>query len=183
MAFPYFSGTKMTRIVRFLRAYKRVIVFLLIFAWAAFPLMYAGDFGLTVALVRVGINLVFIGSQIFWIRRVRELGVKLITSKHWRKGLGRAGLIVYFFLFAYNVLNEEEVSRGSGMTVREALLGAPFTLWLFGSLLGFLIAILVRIADRVAHAVRWVIKTLIVSPRPRCTPQAGGGSSSKLHLS
>jgi predicted MPP superfamily phosphohydrolase len=167
MASPYFSGTKMARTIRFLRAHKRVILFSLVFAWAAFRLMHPGDLGLSGALFVVGINLLFIASQLFWIRRVRELGVKLIASKRWRKGLGTAGLIVYFFVIPYNLLNFENVSKGSDLTLRAALLEAPGRLWLFGSLLGFLVVILLWIADRVARAVSWAFKKLIISHTPK----------------
>jgi len=42
------------------------------------------------------------------------------------------------------------------LTLRAALLQAPFQWWMFCSLLGFLIAILFGLADRIARAARWL---------------------------
>ncbi len=112
-------------------------------------------------------HLIFIASQLFWIRRVRELGERLIASKRWRWGLGAAGLIVYLFLLAFNLLTwNTDSNKGSGLTLRAALLEAPFWLWFVGSLLGFLVAILLWIADRFARAVSWAFKKLIIPHRP-----------------
>jgi hypothetical protein len=48
-----------------------------------------------------------IASQVFWIRRVRELGKRLIPGDALASGLGVAGLMVYFFLLAYNLFAPE----------------------------------------------------------------------------
>ncbi len=165
MSASYFSGTKMARMVSFLRAYKRVIAFLLVFAYSACLLMYPDPYGRSVDLIFGALNLIFIASQIYWIRGLRDLGRRLIPSKLWRRGLGAAGLMVYFPLLAFNLLNWEETSKGSSLTLRAALIEAPFRLWLLGSLLGFLIVILLWIADRVARAVSWPFKKLIIPHR------------------
>ncbi len=118
-------------------------------------------------LIFIAFNLIFIASQLYWIRRVRELGERLIASKRWRKGLGAAGLMVYLFLLAFNVLTwDTDSNKGSGLTLRAVLLEAPFWLWFVGSLLGFLVAILLWIVDRVARAVRWASKKLVIPRRP-----------------
>ncbi len=117
-------------------------------------------------LTEIAIYLIFIASQLFWVRRVRELGGKLIASGRWRKGVGAAGLIVYLFLLAFNMLRWDDENRGAHLTLRAALLEAPFWLWFVGSLLGLLVAILLWIADRVARAARWAFKKLIIPHRP-----------------
>ncbi len=118
-------------------------------------------------LIFIALNLIFIASQLYWVRRVRELGEKLIASQRWRRGLGAAGLMVYLFLLAFNALTWNTDSNvGSSLTLRATLLEAPFWLWFVGSLAGFLVAILLWIVERVARAVSWASKKLIIPHRP-----------------
>jgi uncharacterized protein len=166
---PKSSGTNMARIIGFLRAYKRLIAWLAVFlvvAYSAFRLIHPGEFGRFYDLFGIALNVVLIASQVFWIRRVGELGKRLIRSKGWRRGLAAAGLIVYFFLLANDLLAGEDTFKGSGLTLRAVVLEAPFKLWLLGSLLGFLVALSLWIPDRVVRAVSWAFKKLIAPPRP-----------------
>ncbi len=111
--------------------------------------------------------LIFIASQLFWVRRVRELAGRLIASERWRRGLGAAALMLYLFLFAFNLLTwNTDSNKGSALTLRATLLEAPFWLWFVGSVFGFLIAISLGTVDRVARALSWVSKKLIIPRRP-----------------
>lgn len=148
--------------INFLRAHKRIIVVSLVVAYSAIPLIRLDLFS-------VALNLLIIGSQIYWILRVRDLGRRLIASKAWRWGLGAAGLTIYFFLLALNGPNLEEASeasKGTSLTLRAALLEAPFRVWLLASLLGFVIAILLWLAGGVARAAGWAVNKLITPHRP-----------------
>ena len=102
-----------------------------------------------------------IASQIFWIRRVGELGKRLIPAKRWRQGLGAAGLLAYFFLvafpFFYTGGNDSFV-----LTLQEALLAW----WLVGSVFGFLVAILLAAVGRLIHAISCAFKNFITPPTP-----------------
>lgn len=161
------------RLIGFLNLYKRVIVFLLlflVFAYSAYQLIHPSAFGRVYDLFGVALPVILIASQVYWIRRVRDLGKRVITSKRWRRGLGAAGLMVYFFLLVYNEVAGEETFKGSSLTLRTALLEVPFKLWMLGSLLGFLVAILLFlvaillwIVDRVARAISWTSKRWISS--------------------
>ena len=64
----------MARMIRFLRAYKRVIVFLLVFAYSAFLLIHPDEWGRFVDLFFFALLVMLIASQLFWIRRVVDLG-------------------------------------------------------------------------------------------------------------
>jgi O-antigen/teichoic acid export membrane protein len=87
-ASPHFSGTKMARIISFLRAHKRVITFSLV-AFGAFWLAPSWDeAGPLFFLSFFAIFVMLIASQLFWIRRVGELGKRMIPSQRWRKSLG-----------------------------------------------------------------------------------------------
>ena len=117
--------TRKARIIGFLRSYKRVIVFLLVFlvfAYSAYQFLYPSAFGRVYDLFGFAVPVILIASQVYWIRRVRNLGKRVITSKLWRWGLGATGLIVYFFLLACDMLSGEETFKGSSMTLRVALL-------------------------------------------------------------
>jgi uncharacterized protein len=95
---------------------------------------------------------------------VGELGKRMIPSKRWRKGLGVVGLLVYLFLLAFNLFTwNTESNKGSGLTLRAALLEAPLWLWLEGSFFGFLIAILLGTIDRVARAMSWAFQKFMTT--------------------
>jgi uncharacterized protein len=155
----HFSGT-LARAIRFLRAHYRVITCVLVAAFAVWhtpndapwwgPVFFFAMFG------------VLIASQVFWIGRVRELGRSLIQSKSWRRGVGAVGLIVYFSLLANDLFTSE--FNGTGLTLRAALLEAPFKLWLLGSSLGFLVAMFLWVFYRIVRAISWVFQKFINPP-------------------
>ncbi len=163
-ASPHFSGTKMARMISFLSAHKRVITFSLV-AFGAFWLAPSlREAGPLFFLIFFAIFAMLIASQLFWIRRVRELGKRMIPSKRWRKGLGAVGLLVYLFLLVFNLFTwNTESNKGSGLTLRAALLEAPLWLWLVGSFFEFLIAILLGTIDHVARAMSWAFKKCITT--------------------
>src|SRR5512142_2224031 len=101
IALPYFSGTKMARMISFLRAHKRVITFSLVSLCAFWLAPSWGEAGPLYFLFFFALFVMLIASQPFWIRRVRELGKRMIPSKRWREGLGATGLLVYLFLLAF----------------------------------------------------------------------------------
>ncbi len=163
-ASPHFSGTKMARMISFLRAHKRVITFSLVALCAFWLAPSWGEAGPFFFLLFFALFVMLIASQLFWIRRVRELGKRMIPSKRWRKGLGAVGLLVYLFLLAFNLFTwNTESNKGSGLTLRAALLEAPLWLWLVGSFFGFLIAILLGTIDHVARAMSWAFKKFITT--------------------
>src|SRR6266852_2407189 len=154
----------MARMISFLSAHKRVITFSLV-AFGAFWLAPSlREAGPLFFLIFFAIFAMLIASQLFWIRRVRELGKMMIPSKRWRKGLGAVGLLVYLFLLVFNLFTwNTESNKGSELTLRAALLEAPLWLWLVGSFFGFLIAILLGTIDHVARAMSWAFKKFITT--------------------
>jgi hypothetical protein len=64
IASPNSLGTKIERTISFLRDYKRVIAFLLIFAFCAYPLGHPGKF-LAIRVAARVILVLLIASQIF----------------------------------------------------------------------------------------------------------------------
>lgn len=96
--------------------------------------------------------LIFIASQYFWFRQVRALGTKLLPSGVLRRWLGRLGGIVYLVVLAYNLPWLENPVEPTRLTLRAALLQAPFRWWFLASLLGFLAVVIFHIFDRLARA-------------------------------
>jgi hypothetical protein len=163
-----FSGANIARVGRFLEVHKRAsasLLVFLVFAYSAFLVIHPDELGRFFDLFSVAFTLILIASQLFWIRHIRELGKRVIRSKRCRRGLGAAGLIVYFFLLGNDLFTGEDTFKGSGLTLRAALLEAPFKLWLLGSLLGFLIAVLLRIAAQAARAGSWAFEKLRLTPK------------------
>jgi hypothetical protein len=109
--------------------------------------------------------LIFIASQIFWIRQIRKWGTSLIPSAPWRHRVSIAGLVYYFLLFAYDFFGTLRSPEPTHLTLRAALLQAPFAWWIIGSLGGFLIAIPLGLADRIASAARWVYRRVVQAGR------------------
>jgi hypothetical protein len=129
-------------------AHWRIIVFSLIFAFCAYPLLVPDKFQLMRVASRV-ILVFVIASQIFWIRRVLYLGGKCIPGKLRRAWLAVIAIAVYLFFFVYSFTHMEAVLP------HVAVMGA-FTWWLVGSVLGFGLVIIFWAAERVARASAWV---------------------------
>ncbi len=95
---------KIAKIIRFLRAYKRVVAFLLVFGYSAFLLIHPDEFGRFADLAFFAFGVTLIASHLFWTRRVLKLGERFIRGKPrhaWRAvvvGLG----CVYLFLLIYS---------------------------------------------------------------------------------
>src|SRR5260370_7004010 len=137
-----FCGAKRGRMIGFVRAHKRVITLSLVACGAFWLAPSWGEAGPLYFLLFFAIFVMLIISQLFWIRRVSELGERMIPSKRWRKGLGAVGLLVYLFLLAFNLFTwNTESNKGFGLTLRAAFLEAPLWLLLVDSFFGFLIAL------------------------------------------
>jgi len=108
------------------------------------------------SLVAIAVVLILIASQIFWVRQLRKWGISLIPGTAWRRRAGIAGLACYLLLLAYNLPGGPRGAEPTHLTLRAALLQAPFWSWIVCSLLGFLIAVVFGLADRVARAARWL---------------------------
>src|SRR5208337_50114 len=123
-------------------------------------------------LVGSAVVLILIASQIFWVRQMRNWGISLIPSATWRRRVGIAGLVCYLLLLSYNFPGAAESAEATHLTLRAALLQAPFWSWIVCSLLGFLIAVLFGLADRIARAARWVYQRVAQAGRavPLPTP-------------
>src|SRR5258708_14402579 len=102
-ATPYISGTKMERMLSFLRAYKRGIVSSLVFAYAAFLLIHPDEEGRAFDLIFFALLVTLIASQFFWICRVVEVGERFPPGKPRRACLGAIPGAISLILFVHNL--------------------------------------------------------------------------------
>ncbi len=107
------------------------------------------------------ILLLLLGSQVFWIRRVRLWGRKLIPHKRARIWLGLTVLAVLILMFASSVGWLGRSPTPTHLTLKSALLTAPFSWWIFSSVVAFIIATPFWIADRLVQAVSWSYRKVV----------------------
>jgi predicted MPP superfamily phosphohydrolase len=117
-------------------------------------------------LFAVAVLLIFIASQLFWFSRARRFIERLTASKT-NQRLLRLGLVIaYILLFAYNLPWGGRRSTPTHLTIRAALLNAPFQFWIVASLLAFLILVPFSLLDRVRGAVVRAYQKLTALPVP-----------------
>jgi predicted MPP superfamily phosphohydrolase len=152
------SGTKMAKMISFLRANKRVIIFSLVFAFSAFLLIHPGELGRFYALLFFAIFVMLIASQLFWIRRVLDLGERFIPGKPRRAWLAVIAGVVYLFFFAYSFrsFGIGHISRAADPRLRSVLIVGAFSWWLVGSWAGFGLVMVFWTVDRATRATAWV---------------------------
>jgi len=162
-AWPYISGSKMARMLSFLRAHKRRIVSGLIFAYAVFLLVRPDEDGRAVDLISFGLLVVLIGSQFFWIRRAVDVSERFLPGNPRRAWLGAIAGAICLILVVYNqatwnseAWNSTHVS--TSLTLRSVLLEAPFWWWFVGSFAGFILVLAFWALDRALGAVVWVYR-------------------------
>jgi hypothetical protein len=99
--------------------------------------------------------LFFLPSQVFWIRQVRALGARLLPTRRSRRWVGGLAAGAYLLLFLYYFIHLLGVARPpepTRLTLRAALLQAPFYWWMFSSVWGFLAIAAFYFLDRLARA-------------------------------
>jgi predicted MPP superfamily phosphohydrolase len=81
--------------------------------------------------------LLFIPSQLFWFREIRDLGRKFIHDERARRWLEGSALAVYALLLLLN-LWPSHARESAHLTFYATLVQAPFRYWTLASLLGFI---------------------------------------------
>jgi hypothetical protein len=101
-----------------------------------------------------------IASQIFWIRRILDLGERFLPGKPRRRFLAIVAGLVYLFFFIYNFPSLESanshVFRAADYRLHSVLIEAAYWWWFVGSQVAFLLVIAFGTADRAARATAWV---------------------------
>ena len=168
-------------VYRWVVAHWRAITVLLILALGTFLIAHAEFFLLFV------IALLFTASQIFWIRRIIDIGERLLPGQ-----LGRARIAVivnlaYLFIIAYSY----PTTIGQGHTFRIGFYRLPnivaeavFWWWFVGSMLAFLLVIVFGVVDRTARAAAWMYRKARQSAQRHVTAdsQAAAPSPGRRHF-
>src|SRR5216684_2213140 len=174
-ASPHFSGTKMARMISFVRAHKRVITFSLV-AFGAFWLTPSwSEVGPFDFLFFFALFVMLIVSQIFWVGRLVGIGEKFIHRKPQRAWLTAITSVVCLFFFAYNI-GPWDIPRGDSthLTLRHVLFEAPFWWWFVGSWVGFSLVMVFWTVDRTTRAAARVYRKRRKAPAGRAaTPMPG----------
>ena len=102
----------------------------------------------------------FVPSQLFWLGQVRALGRKFVRSQSVRRWLGGLGLGIYLALLAFNLFWPRTAPEPAHLTLRAALLEAPYRWWLLSSLLGFVAIAAFYLCHRLGRAVLGVYRKL-----------------------
>ncbi len=175
---PYYSGTKIARMITFLRAYKRAITFSLV-AFCAFWLS-RGEVDRYHFLLFAAIFVMLIASQLFWIRRVLDIGERFIPGKPRRTWLAVIAAVVYvFFFFAYSfaplgiLLAMGHIPYAADSRLRRVLIDGAFSVWLVGSWLGFGLVMVFWSVDRGARGATWVYRYMRGAAGHATAPKPG----------
>jgi hypothetical protein len=123
--------------------------------------------------------LVVIAGQVFWLHRVRKWATGLISNPAWRKRLGWMALAGYLILLAEGFGGSGHGASPTHLTLKAALLEAPFKWWFFGSTVGFLFVVLFFAVARVFRLVAWAYHRVIPSLKLTGIPSDPLGSPSR----
>ncbi|HEX5483809.1 MAG TPA: metallophosphoesterase [Terriglobia bacterium] len=96
------------------------------------------------SLIFLGIFLLFVASQVFWILKIRRWKQRLLESRKLKLALDVLGAIIYVALLAYGFAGARRTPSPTRLTLTAAFLEAPWLWWLFGSLIGFAFYLLVK---------------------------------------
>ena len=97
----FFKIRKTATTISFLRAYKRVLAFLVL-GYSVFRVVHPDEDGRFLDLFFIAILVMLIASQIFWICRALDLGERFIPGKPRRAWLAVIACVVYLFFFVYS---------------------------------------------------------------------------------
>jgi uncharacterized protein len=172
---------KLAKIIRFLKARKRAVTFLLILACVAFLVARFDEF-VSFELILFALLLIFIASQLFWIGRILDFGERLLPGRPRRAWLATmAGLVFLFvFLYSYPEWGLGHTMRAADYRPQSMLIYGAFWWWFVGSLLAFLLVIAFVAADRAARAAGWVYRKVRTAIHERSASAAADTETALL---
>ena len=120
------------------------------------------------------ILLIFGVSQLYWAWRGYSFAAAHIPSLGRRLGVCGAVLAVYLFLYQLNLGDWRQHGTPVRLTLRDALLSAPFLWWAASSLIAFLVVILFAIPRAIVAGSRWILHRLRASSAEIQSPERRG---------
>ena len=110
-------------------------------------------------LLLIVILAILIASQFFWIRRVVNLGQRLLPGTPRRAFLSIVACLVYLFFFLYSfgsITSTFHIPRAADTRLPSVLIVGIFWWWLFGSWMGFCLVMIFWAVDRATRSAAWV---------------------------
>jgi hypothetical protein len=101
--------------------------------------------------------LIFAVSQLYWAWRTYSFAAVRIRSRGRRLAVCSAVLVAYLIEYQLNLGSWREQGSPVRLTLRDALLAAPFLWWAASSLVAFLVVILFAIPRGIVAGVRWLL--------------------------
>src|SRR5437899_2281652 len=95
-------------------------------------------------------------SQLYWGWRGYSLAVARIPSRGRRVAVCGAVLAAYLLVWQFTFIGWRERGTPVHLTMRDALLAAPFLWWVSSSLIAFLVVMLFAIPRAMVGGVRWM---------------------------
>jgi uncharacterized protein len=155
----FFKQPKMaTTMLSIVRAHKRGITFLLV-AFCAFWLS-RGELHHPYFLPHFAMFVTLIFSQLFWIRRVLDLGERFIPGKPRRIWLAIIAAAVWVFFFRAYSFIPPHIPYAADPRLRRMLIDGAFSVWVVGSWLGFGLVMVFWVAEGGARGATWVCRYL-----------------------
>lgn len=108
-----------------------------------------------------------LASQLYWARRFRDWGRRLLPNEGARRWASGAAIVLYLFIcatFAYGLAGLRRLPEPTHLTLRAALTEAPFPAWFVCSFLGFTLAVILWLADRLGRGA-FAIYARLAQPR------------------
>ncbi|HXJ07531.1 MAG TPA: metallophosphoesterase [Candidatus Acidoferrum sp.] len=114
-------------------------------------------------LIPIAALLIIIASQLFWLRRLIEIGERFIPGKRGRTVLKFIviGTCLLFFggvMVPWHSTSENGTHAPTTLTLRSILFVAPLSWWLVGSLTGLLLIMIFTTVDRAVRAAVWLYR-------------------------
>ena len=110
--------------------------------------------------------LLFLPSQVFWFWQLRALGRKFIPNLSVRRWLAGLGMGFYLLAMAFSWL-PRPAPEPAHLTLRAALLEAPFRWWVLSSLLGFVLIAAFYLCNYLGRAVFRLYRKFLPAPAVR----------------
>ena len=156
---PSESSTKIGRTLVLLRTHKRRIVPSLVLAYAAFLLIHPDEEGRAVDLIFFALLVTFIGSQLFWIKRIIDVAVRFTPSYIGRTRLAVVVALIYLFVYAYSYPSiqstNDHIFRTGYDRPLTVVTEALFWWWFVGSLLAFFLVLVFGAGDYAVRTAIW----------------------------
>src|SRR5215469_6616507 len=150
------------RAYRSVVAHWRVIVSGLILARAAFYVIHPDEFGLFFDLLSLGLLVVFIAGQIFWIKRIIDVAARFLPSQIGRIRLAVVAALTYLFVYACSYpgiqSTNDHIFRIDYDRPLTVVTEALFWWWFVGSMLAFFLVLVFGAADYAARAATWMYR-------------------------